>query len=133
MQGYRFEQLDCAKTLLYDLCADKENKTDRKTKRQGTDKKLNTLKDIIDMITRKCNNDTFPRFVAHDLSKLPEVSFSSIDVCSLLSRMETMQKEIELLKSTVGIQNQVCNDIKDMFVESKNDLKKSELQDPTQK
>ena len=119
LRGYNEEQIDEAKDLLFSLCGDPDDKSERKRRhRQGPDKMQrmsNTLNDIIDLVTRKSKSENYPMFMAKDLSLLPEVSFNSIDVSSLLAKMENMTVEIDLLKRALELQTTVCNDLKTMF------------------
>lgn len=72
------------------MWADK-NINDGMMSKQGAYEKLNTLEDVFDMRTYKCEICTFPRFVIHSLSVHPEASFDKIDVHCLLRKMETTQ------------------------------------------
>ena len=72
------------------------------------------MRDIIALVQRK-NNELPVTFVAHNLSNLPPVTFDSIDVCVLLSRMEHMRLEMDALKAVVSTQTSVCDDIMQVF------------------
>lgn len=106
---YSDEAVETAKTMLYNLCADASDKQDRHIKRTGPNKKKSNLEDIVGLLARKCALPV--TFVAKNLSNLPAVTFNNIDVSTLLSRMETMRTEMDLMRSTVSAQATVCADL----------------------
>ena len=61
---------------------------------------------IIALVQRR-NNEVPVTCVAHNLSKLPPVTFDSIDVCVLLSRIEHVRLEMETLKKVVSTKTSV--------------------------
>lgn len=95
---YSDAEIEAAKEQLFGLCAD--DTTTRKIKRQGPEKGKRNLEDIIQLLDEKAEN--MPRFVALDLSKLPPITFDSIDVSSLLDEIQKMRTEIQYLKKSVG-------------------------------
>ena len=109
---YDDETVEQASKILFELCASSGNRVreDRYRRRQGSHKKAETLKDIMAFIQRR-NNELAVTFVALDLSNLPPVSFDNVDVCVLLSRMETMKVEVDTLKATMSMQVAICDEL----------------------
>ena len=64
-----------AKALLYDLCADRDDRQDRMIKRSsGPRKKALSMKDIVSLFTRKHDSITVS-FVAADLGEITSDRF----------------------------------------------------------
>ena len=106
---YDYQIIERASKLLFELCGS-GSREDRYRRRQGEHKKMATMRDIIALVQRR-NNELPVTCVAHNLSNLPPVTFDSIDVCVLLSRMEHMRLEMDALKAVVSTQTSVCDDI----------------------
>ena len=49
-----------------------------------------------------------PRFVSHFLDELPPISFKHVDVSALLGRMQQVNADIELLKTSLNSQATAC-------------------------
>lgn len=58
----------------------------------------------------ECGED-IPRFVSHYLDELPPVSFDSIDVSSLLGRMEQLSVELYSMKHALQLHVNVGEDL----------------------
>ena len=85
------------------MCAD-EN-TSRRKSRKGPKKKEQNIEDMVKLMMEKGTD--VPVFVAHDLSKLPPVTFNSMDVSTLLKNIKKTQDEVDIymLKLCVNTQN----------------------------
>ena len=96
--------IDSAKLLLFD----------RMIKRaSGPKKKQLILKDIVSLFTRKHDAITARvTFVAVDLGKLPPIGYNSLDVCTLLSQLQTTISELETVKVTVAAQAVTCTELR---------------------
>ena len=72
---YCDDEIDTAKVLLFDLCADQTDRQDRLVKRAGLKKKQLNLKDIVSLFVRKHDaiNDKLC-FAAADLGRLPRLA-----------------------------------------------------------
>ena len=110
---YDDQVIERASKLLFEMCGS-GSREDRYRRRQGEHKKMGTMRDIIALVQMR-NNDLPVTFVAHNLSNLPPVTFDSIDVCVLLSRMEHMRLEMDALKAVVSTQTSVCDDLLQVF------------------
>ena len=73
-------EIEAAKKRLCDLCADENSSRFRR--RQGPKKSAVNLDDMMRLLQEKGTD--VPLFVARDLSRLPPITFDSIDVSSLL-------------------------------------------------
>jgi len=116
-QFYTDEEIIAASKLLYDTCA--VNDDPRHRKRQGVNRKKATMEDIVSLIERK-GGDLKVSFVALDVNNLPAVSFDSLDVSVLLSKIEGNNAEMNLLKAsvasmsdTIQMQSEVCRELAD--------------------
>ena len=50
-----------------------------------------------------------PKFVALDLSKLPPITFDSVDVSALLNTIKKTQNEVDILRATIESHNAVSD------------------------
>ena len=78
---------------------------------RGDRKKLEFMLDIISLIQRRGNALTVD-FVAQDLSNLPPVLFDNIDVSVVLSKIERMKADMDILQSAVETQTEVCDGLR---------------------
>ena len=106
--------IDIAKLLLFDLCADHDDREDHMIKRaSGPKKNQLSLKDIVSLFT--CKHDAITArvtFVAVDLGNLPPIGYNSLDVCTLLSQLQTTISELETVKVTVAAQAVTCTELR---------------------
>ena len=105
--------VESAKALLYDRCANVNDRQDRLIKRSGTNKKKHNLDDIVSLITRKLDVLAVT-FVARDLGNLPPIGFDKLDVSTLLTRLQNNDTELDLLKETVAAQAALCAKLQDI-------------------
>ena len=82
------EQVESAKEILFDLCHQENDKTERKT-RIGQHKNERNIRDICNLFEEKGNDA--PVFVAQDLNNLPPVTINCLDVSLLLSENKRLQ------------------------------------------
>ena len=105
---YEETEIDSAKAILYDLCADRDDRQDRMIKRSsGHRKKSLSMKDIVSLFTRKHDSITVS-FVAADLGKLPPIGFNNLDVCTLLAQIQATVAELDTVKANVATQAVTC-------------------------
>ena len=102
---YDEDEIRKSRDTLYELC----ESAGRMVKRQGPKMKEQTIEDVIKIMHEKGHE--MPKFAAHDLSRLPPVSFDSIDVSALLHRMERTATEVHLLKDALSQQVKVNEDL----------------------
>ena len=86
------------KKRLFDLCADENSSRFRR--RQGPNKSAVNIDDMLRLLQEKGTH--VPVFVARDLSRLPPITYDSVDVSSLLLSIRRAQLEIDQLKACVG-------------------------------
>ena len=87
----------------------------RCVKRTGQDKKAKNMEDIMKMA--HLLGDKGPCFVAADLSKLPPISIDNIDVCNLLTKIESMETDLKYTKD-------LCSKMAQKFEQHMNSCKK---------
>ena len=104
-------EIEAAKKRLFDLCADENSSRFRR--RQGPKKSAANLDDMIRLLQEKGTD--VPLFVARDLSRLPPITFDSVDVSSLLHSVRRAQLEIDVLKASVGIQRDTTVDLTEII------------------
>ena len=102
--------IEKSKKRLFDLCADET--TSRFRRRQGPKKSAVNIDDMIRLLQEKGTD--VPVFVARDLSRLPPITFDSVDVSSLLHSIRRAQLEIDQLKACVGGQRDATVDLTDV-------------------
>ena len=73
-------EIDNSKKRLFELCADENSSRFRR--RQGPNKSAVNIADMLRLMQEKGSDE--PVFVARDLSRLPPITFDSVDVSSLL-------------------------------------------------
>ena len=78
-----------------------ENDTTQSRRRACKDKDKkseNNLRDMFLLLTEK-RGEEIPKFVAHDLGKLPPITFDHIDVTVLLNKIQNLSITVDLLKA----------------------------------
>ena len=99
------EWIESSKNVLFDVCNTKQ----RNVTHKGLHKDANNIKCCLKVLN-ECGDNT-PRFVSHYLDELPAVSFSNIDVSSLLSKMMNMQAEVSSLKTSLELQAELIGEL----------------------
>ncbi|XP_070547424.1 uncharacterized protein [Ptychodera flava] len=96
---YDDNDVESAKKLLFDLSTAFLCATDtRYIRRQGQHKKQNNLQDIYNLL-QQLDEEEMPNFVAKNLSKLPPVDITHIDVTGLLREIRELRNEVNTIKS----------------------------------
>ena len=91
---YDDKDVENAKRLLFDSCnIDKI----RFIRRQGQHKRNNNLHDMVNLL-HELDESNVPCFVAQDLTRLPPVDVSHIDVSILIKEIRGLQHEVSQLK-----------------------------------
>ena len=103
-------EIENSKKRLFDLCADENSSRFRR--RQGLKKSAVNIDDMLRLLQEKGSD--VPVFVARDLSRLPPITFDSVDVSSLLHSIRRAQLEIDQLKACVGGQRDATVDLTDV-------------------
>ena len=97
------EDIVASKKRLFDQCADVNNT--RFAERKGPKKNVQNIEDILKLLHEKGTD--IPT------SKLPPITFDSINVSTLLSSIRRTQDEINVLKECISSQNAVCDGLKE--------------------
>ncbi|KAK7877450.1 hypothetical protein WMY93_031790 [Mugilogobius chulae] len=98
--------IESSKKILFEVCST----TQRNISHVGAHKDINNIKSYLKVIN-ECG-ENIPRFVSHYLDEMPPVSFSSLDVCGLLRKMELLQADIGAMKSALEIQTDMCANLR---------------------
>ena len=85
-----------AKSILLDNVVIPED-DDKKRNRKGLNKKLNTMKDILNLFLVMTLED-LPLFVASDLSNLPPLSMDNFDMSSVVREMEIIKNQMRIMQ-----------------------------------
>ena len=78
------------------------NTTQQQQQRKPRKKKLKTIQDILDIFLI-LPPQSFPMFVARDLSNLPPISVTNFDLSSLLKDMCTTKEQMEIMQEAQDI------------------------------
>lgn len=100
------ESIEASKNVLFDLCPT----TQRNIAHKGQQKDASNIKSCLKVLN-ECG-DKIPRFVSHFLDELPPVSYSSLDVSSLLGKIQKTYEEVCLLKNTMHAQAKVAEEFR---------------------
>lgn len=100
------EWIEASKKLLFELCPT----TQRCVSHKGSQKDVNNIKSCLKVLN-ECG-DNIPRFVSHYLDDLPPVTFSSLDISSLLGKLERMQTEVCAMKQAMQLQADVSDSLR---------------------
>lgn len=92
------ECIEASKKILFEFCPT----TQRNIAHKGAQKDINNIKSCLKVLN-ECGENV-PRFVSHYLEDLPPVTFSSMDVCGLLKKMEQLQADIGAMRSALQVQ-----------------------------
>ena len=120
--------IEKSKDLIFKLLHDAGDSTAysrRLNKGPGT-KSVKNVQDIWLLLQEK-GNIPMPKFVAHDLGKLPPVHFDHIDVTVLFKRIENGNATINILKDTISTLSESNNSMSDMIGELDARMKKLEI------
>ena len=113
---YTEDAVEKAKDLLYSAWDDPDH---RKKPRKGPKKTPNNITDMLDHLQLMDEKSiAIPTYVALDLSNLPPISFDDIDVCSLLSKMEKMRTEFDLVKTAVTEQAAHMKEVEELCIKN---------------
>ena len=110
MTSFDDNVIENSKKRLFDLCAD--DNSSRFRRRQGPKKSAVNIDDMLRLLQEKGTH--VPVFVDRDLSRLPPITFDSVDVSSLLHSIHRTQLEIDQLKPCVGGQRDATVDLTDV-------------------
>ena len=96
MDFYSDDAVSQAKSILLDNVVIPED-DDKKRNRKGLNKKLNTMKDILNLFHVMTLED-LPLFVASDLSNLPALSMDNSDMSSVVREMEIIKNQMRIMQ-----------------------------------
>lgn len=99
--------IESSRKVLFELCP---NTKQRFVAFKGHQKDVNNIKSCLKVLN-ECG-ENIPHFVSHFLDELPPVTFNSMDVSNLLSKMERLHSEICALRQAVKLQADVGEDLR---------------------
>ena len=106
LETYTSEEVLASKDLLFLQCTDKHVTLDNLIrKRIGTDRDARNLEDIF-MMFQKLGKDQCPTFVAADINRLPPIYLEHTDVCTLLKKLNTLERDMREMKTFQSIQTE---------------------------
>ena len=108
LNSFSDEEISEAKKIMKVVLETNSVPVDRFKKRQGTNRDRKNLEDLLAMIHEMDSVEDGPIFAAINLAKMPPIGFDSIDVSSLLHRMQRM--ELELTKVKEDLQTHVTRE-----------------------
>ena len=93
---YGDDEVESAKKTLFELC---NNESGRFVKRQGQNKRYNNLMDMVKLL-HEIDEEDLPCFVAKDLTRLPPIDVTHVDISSLMSELRSLRREISQQRDT---------------------------------
>lgn len=81
---------------------------------KGVQKDVNSIKTCLKVL-KECR-DNVPRFVSH-LDELSPVTFTNLDVCSLLRKVEQLHTEVSAMKSALQLQAEISESLCSVVVD----------------
>ena len=99
--SYSDKKIEDAKSLIFRLLHDDSNSTKFINRHATTGKETKGEKNLFDIIQLLLEKGTaaLPKFVTLDLSELPPITFDSIDVTVLLTKIQNLMVKVELLEN----------------------------------
>jgi len=105
---YNSVDIEIAKRKLNEVCPTDSSR--RIPNRKGPKKNIQNMDDIVKrMFELDASGTVTPCFVARNRSNLPPVTFDSVDVSALLTKMERIGDEVKILRAGVEAQH-VCTE-----------------------
>ncbi len=106
---YNEQEIKRAKKTLFDLCG---RDTLRNISRQRDRVSEKNIEDMIKLL--QSMGTDIPVFVGRDLSRLPQITFDSLDVSVLLAKINKTQTELDMMKQCSNAQLQLTDDPKNV-------------------
>ena len=106
--SFNEKEIEASKDILFNILGTENDTTQSKTRRACKEKgkkSENNIRDMLLLLT-ETGAEEIPKFVAHDLGKLPPITFDHIDVTVLLNKIQNLSTAVDLLK--VGM-NDMCD------------------------
>ena len=112
MDFYDDDAVFLAKSVLLDNVVLPED-DDKKRSRKGLNKKLNTMKDILNVFLIMTLEE-IPLFVASDLANLPPLSMDNFDMSSVVREMEVIKNQMKIMQevqeASLTVHAALCGD-----------------------
>lgn len=112
-EKYKPKEIEKAKQLVFDLLTSEDDPTKFKKRnhsKTSDDKPTKDINDIFQLLQEK-GTKQWPQFVALDLSKLPPISFDSMDVSVLLTTLQRVYADVEMLREGLDTQCKVSDSL----------------------
>ncbi len=100
------EWIENSKKVLFELCP---GTGQRCVAYKGQLKDVNNVKSCLKLLNEVGEN--VPRFVSYHLDDLPSVTFNSLDVSCLVSKIDRLSVELASMKNTVSKQSTECENL----------------------
>lgn len=125
LSTFKTKEIEQSKKTLYEVCESNH----REIKHKGNQKDDKNVRDCIKLLNEK-GEDT-PRFVSHNLKRLPPITFESIDVTALLGRITSLEASVSNLKDSVERQVNTSENLHTMSVALDDRIQQVENAAPT--
>ena len=100
VDSFNEEEVKSSKKILFNLCGDDSI---RNVSRRNEKAKEKNIEDMLTLM--HIRGEELPTFVAKDLGRLPPISFESIDVSLLLTKIEKTSSELNAMKVSMSTQH----------------------------
>ncbi|XP_006822338.1 uncharacterized protein LOC100369837 [Saccoglossus kowalevskii] len=125
------EEVESSKKTLFELCG---NDRARYIKRQGPNKRSNNILDVVKLV-HETDFEDLPSFVAKDLSKLPPIDITHVDISAVMKEMTALRRDMTELKDQGMFRSasscEILQDVQNLRQEIddlKNGLKESRME-----
>ena len=100
--------------MLFNLLKDEDDETQFKKRKHaavGESKEVKCLNDIFQYLQEK-GTKKWPQFVALELSKLPPITLDRTDFSVLLSKMQKLQSDVDMMRRSIEAQYEISDSLK---------------------
>lgn len=135
VEYFEENEIEASKDLLYNSLHTISNSTAFVKRRNASRSDSKSVKNIRDiwMLLQEIGDAPSPKFVAHDLGKLPPIGFDNIDVTVLFKKIQDSNVTISFLKDTIATLDESNKSLCGMFTSLESRIKHLEKSDTTDK
>ncbi len=117
------EWIEASKRVLFEVCST----TQRCVSHKGAQKDANNIKSCLKVLN-ECGENV-PRFVSHYLDELPPITFTNLDVSSLLVKLERLKADVCSMKRAMQLQVNISEETRAITADL--DRRVAAMEDPT--
>ena len=129
VETYTCGEIEQSKKQLFEALKDENDVTQFKKRRSyksSDSKQINNMGDIYQLLQEK-GSEHWPTYVASDLNKLPPITFDHIDVTALLTNLQNVKTDVDMLKQGLKLQCETSDSLKEINAKLQDRLIQLEL------